>query len=106
MRGEILAAGKGTRLGALGAKVPIALLPVGKKPCMEHINLGKREAGVDRMAVVIGHLGELIQARYQDGSYLGVQITYLQKDQARYGTGAALLQAEQFVQGDPSFVSY
>ena len=106
MRGVILAAGKGTRLGALGAKVPKALLPVGKKPCLEHIILGMREAGVDRLAVVIGHLGELIQARYQDGSSLGVQITYLQQDLARYGTGAALLQAEQFVQGEPFFVSY
>lgn len=106
MRGVILAAGKGTRLGALGAVMPKALLPVGKIPCLEHIILGMKEAGVQRFAVVIGHLGEMIQSRYGDGSSLGVEITYLQQDLAKYGTGAAVLLAEEFTGGEPFFVSY
>lgn len=106
MRGVILAAGRGTRLGALGAVMPKALLPVDGRPCLEQIILGMKAAGVERFAVVIGHLGDLIRERYGTGSSLGVELTYLEQDLRSYGTGAAVLLAEEFTAGGPFFLSY
>ena len=61
---------------------------------------------LNSLAVDIRHIGELIQARYLAGSSLGEQIPYLQQALARNGSGAALLQAEQIVQGGPFLVTY
>lgn len=106
MLGVILAAGKGTRLREIGKDVPKALLPLGKKTCLEHIILGMKDAGVSRFGVVIGHLGELIEEKYGTGETLGVEITYLKQDLSMYGTGRAVQLAEDLAAGEPIFVSY
>ena len=48
MKAVILAAGKGTRMGALTDDLPKPMLPVEGKPILEHIILG---GGQDAMAV-------------------------------------------------------
>lgn len=106
MLGVILAAGKGTRLGELGENIPKTLLPVGNKTCLEHIILGMKDAGVRRVAVVIGHLGEMIAEKYGSGEALGVEITYLKQDLSIYGTARAVQLAEGLAAGEPVFVSY
>ena len=106
MLGVILAAGKGTRLKELGKSVPKSLLPIGSKTCLEHIILGMKDAGVDRVGVVIGHLGEMIEERYGSGKSLGVEITYLKQDLSMYGTGHALLLARDLARKEPLMVSY
>jgi NDP-sugar pyrophosphorylase family protein len=104
--GVILAAGKGTRLKELGKNVPKALLPIGNKTCLEHIITGMKGAGVDRVGVVIGHLGEMIEEQYGSGESLGVEITYLKQDLSMYGTGRALLLARDLAGDEPLMVSY
>lgn len=106
MLGVILAAGKGTRLGKLGENLPKALLPIGKKTCLEHIMLGMKAAGVRRFGIVIGYLGEMIEEKYGSGESLGVEITYLRQDLCVYGTAKAVQLAEELSQGEPIFVSY
>lgn len=106
MLGVILAAGKGTRLKELGKKIPKALLPVGKKTCLEHIILGMKGAGVHRFGIVIGHLGEMIEEKYRTGKSLGVEITYLKQDLSMYGTGRAVQLAEDLAAGKTVMVSY
>lgn len=106
MIGLILAAGKGTRLKEIGQNIPKALLPVGKKTCLEHIILGMKEAGLTRFGVVIGHLGELIVDKYGGGEELGVEITYLKQDLTKYGTGRAVQLAEELAGKEALFVSY
>jgi len=104
--GVILAAGKGTRLKELGQNIPKSLIPIGNKTCLEHIILGMKDAGVNRVAVVIGHLGEMIVERYGSGESLGVEITYLRQDLSMYGTGRALFLAKDLVDQEPLMVSY
>ncbi|HKM42590.1 MAG TPA: nucleotidyltransferase family protein [Limnochordia bacterium] len=106
MLGVILAAGKGTRLKELGKNLPKALLPIGEKTCLEHIILGMKGAGIRRIAVVIGHLGEMIEERYGQGESLGVEINYLEQDLSIYGTGRAVLLAKELAGKDPLMVSY
>jgi len=104
--GVILAAGKGTRLKELGRDIPKALLPIGKKTCLEHIILGMKEAGIRRFGIVIGHLGEMIEERYGSGESLGVEINYLKQDLSVYGTGRAVLLAKELAGDSPLMVSY
>ena len=105
MKGVILAAGKGTRMLPLTLRRPKPLVPVLDRPMIEHIILGARDAGVDHQALVIGHLGEQIIEHLGDGSRLGVRLEYIWQREAR-GTGHAALLAEDFVGGEPFFLSW
>jgi len=104
--GVILAAGKGTRLREMGKGLPKTLLPIGEKTCLEHIILGMKGAGIGRFAVIIGHLGEMIEERYGRGESLGVEIHYLRQDLSAYGTGRAVFLARELAGNEPLMVSY
>lgn len=106
MIGLILAAGKGTRLQEMSKSIPKTLLPIGKTTCLEHIILGMKGAGIQRVGIVIGHLGEQIEEKYGDGATLGVDITYLKQDLSMYGTGRAVQLAETLAAGERLLVSY
>src|SRR6266581_8690908 len=54
----VLAAGRGTRMGALTAATPKPLLPVAGRPLIEHVLGGFAAAGVRRAVVVTGYQGE------------------------------------------------
>lgn len=81
----VLAAGKGTRMKSAQAKV---LHPVFYRPMLRHVLDAVLAAAVERIAVVIGHQQEAVQAVLAD---LPVQ-TVLQAEQ--HGTGHAVLCAE------------
>jgi len=84
---------------------PKPLIPVLNRPLIEYVLLGLREAGADEFAVVIGHLGDQIQAALGDGSRLGVSIHYLVQPKPN-GSGAATLLAEEFIGGEPFLLSF
>ncbi len=60
----VLAAGRGTRMGAITQTMPKPLLPVQGKPMMEHIMERLAEAGVEQFLVVVGYQGELIREHF------------------------------------------
>jgi UDP-N-acetylglucosamine diphosphorylase / glucose-1-phosphate thymidylyltransferase / UDP-N-acetylgalactosamine diphosphorylase / glucosamine-1-phosphate N-acetyltransferase / galactosamine-1-phosphate N-acetyltransferase len=105
VKGVILAAGKGTRMLPLTQRRPKPLVPVLDRPMIEHIILGAREAGVDHIALIVGHLGQMLRDHLGDGSRLGVRLEYIEQHEMR-GTGHAALLAEDFVAGDPFFMSW
>ena len=43
----VLAAGRGTRMGALTEELPKPMLPIEGRPMLEHIVLRLREAGIE-----------------------------------------------------------
>jgi dTDP-glucose pyrophosphorylase len=98
----ILAAGRGTRMGALTATMPKPLLPLCGRPIIEHIVLGLKQAGLHEVVVVTGYRGEQIRAHLGDGAGLGVHATYRVQDRPE-GTARALLLARD-VAGDGPFV--
>ena len=55
----VLAAGKGTRMGAEGPKV---LLPVAGRPMVRWVIDACREAGAGRLVIVVGHRGDEVRA--------------------------------------------
>ena len=60
MRALILAAGRGTRLGRLGANKPKALLDVGGRPLIGWMIDRLRRSGASEIVVVTGHRTEMI----------------------------------------------
>lgn len=87
----ILAAGKGTRMNSDLAKV---LHRVCERPMVAWVIDACREAGCERIYVVIGHQGEKVQEALADQSDLEFVWQREQK-----GTGHAVLQAEAALRG-------
>ena len=92
VRAVILAAGKGSRLQSEEAEIPKALRKVGDKTLIEHVLDGISFVKPEDITIVIGVMGEKIQA------YLGDQYHYAwQKEQK--GTAHAMLCAEPMASG-------
>ncbi len=76
----------------LTAKRPKVMLPVAGKPFLEQIILRARQAGVDRLVIVVGYGADQVRSHFGDGSRLGVRIDYALQER-QLGTGHALLAA-------------
>lgn len=71
----IIAGGKGTRLGL--KDIPKPMVKIGDKPLLEHqIDLVKRY-GVDEVFILSGHLANVIEEYFGDGSRFGVKIHHV-----------------------------
>jgi dTDP-glucose pyrophosphorylase len=104
-RAVLLAAGRGTRLGALTADRPKPMVPVAGKPVLERILEAVREAGPRRFLLVVGYRREAIQEYFKDGSAWGVEIDY-RVQEVPNGTGSALREATDWAEGAPVLMSY
>lgn len=105
MKGVILAAGRGTRMGALTATMPKPLLPLRGRAIIEHILAGFRSAGVEEIVIVVGYRGEQIEAALADGSRLGLRLYYRRQPRAD-GTARAVLLARDVVGDEPFLLSW
>lgn len=76
MKAVILAGGKGARLAPYTVVFPKPLIPVGDRPILEILISQLRHFGITELVLAVGHLAELIEAYFGDGSRFGVQITY------------------------------
>ncbi len=85
----ILAAGKGTRMKSSRAK---ALFPLCGKSLADFAIRTMRQAGIDRVMLVVGHQAEQVRAAVGDGVEYALQ-------QPQLGTGHALLCAEEALRG-------
>ncbi|MFP4175384.1 MAG: sugar phosphate nucleotidyltransferase, partial [Halobacteriales archaeon] len=95
----VLAAGEGRRLRPLTSLRPKPMVPVGNRPVLEHVVEALADAGVDEIVFVVGYRRERIQTYFGDGDDWGVDIEYVVQGK-QLGTGHALLQAEDAVDGD------
>lgn len=101
----IIAGGLATRLGSIATHTPKLLLEVAGKPFFENQLELLQAAGLTRIVLCTGHLGDVIQKRYRDGSNFGVSISYSFDGQALLGTGGALRKALPFL-GSVCYVLY
>lgn len=76
MKAVVLAGGKGTRLAPYTKILPKPLTPIGDMPILEIILRQIRLAGIRDVVLTVGHLSELLRAFFQDGSRLGLNISY------------------------------
>jgi len=81
MRVVILAGGKGSRLYPYTVVLPKPLMPVGDLPILEVILRQLRCCRLTDVTLAVGHLGNLIQTFFGDGSKWGMNIKYSFEDQ-------------------------
>jgi len=93
----VLAAGEGTRLRPLTRNRPKPMLPAANRPILEYVFDALIEAGIDRIAVVVGYKRDRVQDHFGP-SYRGVSLSYVAQDK-QLGSGHALLQARNDVSG-------
>src|SRR4051812_41620606 len=101
----ILAGGLATRLRPITEKVPKLLVEVAGEPFFSHQIRLLKKAGLTRLVLCVGHLGEKIVEQYGDGAAWGVQIDYSFDGPTLLGTGGALMQALPKL-GENFFVLY
>jgi NDP-sugar pyrophosphorylase family protein len=77
----VLAGGKGRRLLPFTTSFPKPLMPVGDRPILEILVLQLARQGFGRLVFAVGHLAELIEAYFGDGSRWGVKIEYHREGQ-------------------------
>jgi len=80
MKAVILAGGKGTRLAPYTKVLPKPLMPIGDMPILEVILRQIKLAGINDVVLTVGHLSELLRTFVQDGSRLGLNISYNYED--------------------------
>lgn len=76
MKAIILAGGKGARLAPYTRILPKPLMPIGDMPILEVILRQMKEAGITDVVLTVGHLSGLLQAFFQNGEKLGLNIQY------------------------------
>lgn len=89
----VLAAGFGTRLGALSQERPKPMLPVCGAPLVEWAVRWLRHHGIVDVVVNLHHLGEQIEVALGDGAALGVRVRYSHEEGQILGTGGGLRNA-------------
>lgn len=99
MKAVVLAAGEGRRLRPLTALRPKPMVPVANAPILEHVVEALAEAGIDELVFVVGYRRERIQTYFGNGDDWDVEIEYVVQEK-RLGTGHAVLQAEDGVDGE------
>lgn len=101
----IITGGLATRLGALTAAVPKALLPVAGEPFIHHQLRLLARAGFTRVVLCTGHLGGLIRSTVGTGAQFGLSIDYSDDGPTLRGTAGALRNALPKL-GDAFFAIY
>jgi NDP-sugar pyrophosphorylase family protein len=101
----ILAGGLATRLRPTTEKIPKALLPVAGQPFLAHQVRLLQSAGIRKIVLCVGYLGEMIEQEFGDGRHFGVELNYSFDGPVLLGTGGALKKALPLL-GDRFFVLY
>ncbi len=98
----VLAAGLGTRLRPITYEMPKPMVPVLNRPVMEHILRLLARHGFSETIANLHWFPETIEARFGDGSALGVELSY-SHEEALLGTSGGVRNAAEFL-GDSFLV--
>ena len=77
-----MAAGEGRRLRPLTERWPKPLLPIDGRPVLATLLREIASAGFPGVTLVVGHLGEQVEALVGDGTGFGVRVRYARQPQA------------------------
>ena len=101
----ILAAGRGTRMRELTAELPKPMIEVRKKPVLQHIVEGLRDAGIKELVLVVGYRADVVRNFFGDGSRCDVAIHYTTQT-VQDGTGRVVDLVRDFVGDRPFILAY
>jgi NDP-sugar pyrophosphorylase family protein len=100
----LLCGGFGTRLGALTRDLPKPMIPIGGRPYLERVIESFAERGLREFVLLTGYKSEVIERHFEDGSRIGVNITYSVETEP-LGTGGALRDARALL-GDRFILTF
>ena len=103
MRGMILAAGRGERMGALTAEIPKPLIKIADRYLIEYSISALKKMGVKEIVINLCYLGEKIKHALGDGERYGVHFHYSEETDM-LGTGGGILKALPLLGKDPFVV--
>lgn len=95
----IFAAGRGTRLGELGANTPKALIEIAGRTMLEHTAARLVAAGATRLVVNVHHHAHAIE-RFLATHDLGAEVQVSREEAEPLETGGGLLHARAHFRGD------
>ena len=98
----ILAGGFGTRLAEAVPGIPKSLAPVNGRPFLEYVLDYLELYGVKKVILATGYLHEAIESHFGN-KYKYIHLVYSREDEP-LGTGGAILQAMQQVEGKMAIV--
>lgn len=101
----ILAGGLATRLRPATEKIPKALIDINGEPFISHQLRLLKDAGLGRVVLCIGHLGDSIRDFVGDGSRFGLDVDYSPDGRELRGTAGAIRNALPLL-GERFFVLY
>ncbi len=101
----VLAAGIGKRMRPLTYHRPKPMVYLLNKPLVQHVVEGLRDAGIEEILLVVGYMREVVERHFEDGSSLGVKISYILQEK-QLGTGHAARIAEDFVGKDDFLLTF
>ena len=101
MKAIILAGGLGTRLYPYTKSLPKPMLPLGKKPILEHEIEWVKKNGINEIVICVSYLRKKIEDYFGDGKKFGVKIEYAISSKP-LATAGQLKTAEKFI--DDTFV--
>ena len=91
----LMAGGLGKRLRPLTETIPKPMLPVGGKPLLEQIIGVFADQGFWRISISVNYRAEIVREHFGDGSDFGVEIDYVEEEQAMGTAGALSLLPEK-----------
>lgn len=97
----IPAAGLGTRMEPISSYLPKPMLPLGRKPVLQHIVDELQQSGIEEVGLIVRSDHQVIWDYFVDQPV----ITFIE-DNTASGPGGAILQAEEFITGDDFVVIF
>lgn len=89
LRAVIQAGGKGTRMLELtGDRIPKPMLEIDGKPMIQWQMENVAGYGIRDFVIIIGHLGELIEEYFNDGTQFGYHIDYIRENKPLGSAGS------------------
>ncbi len=92
----ILAGGIGTRLRPLTDNLPKPMIPINRKPFLEHLIELLKENGIKEVILLLGYLPDKIRKYFGNGSNFGIKIKYSIGD-ISFETGKRIKNAEKLL---------
>ncbi|MBX7143131.1 MAG: NTP transferase domain-containing protein [Oligoflexia bacterium] len=103
MKGMILAAGLGTRLGEITKDRPKALVELDGVTMLEVVAKRLIEAGVDSLVINLHYKGELIKELVRARNSFGIKVQFSEEPKI-LGTGGGIKKARSFLDGNEPFI--
>ena len=104
MKAMIFAAGLGTRLKPLTDTMPKAMVPIKRKPLLEHQIMRLKESGFNHLVINVHHFADQIIDFLNENNDFGLKIDISDERDLLLETGGGVKRAAHFFSDDEPFL--